>query len=430
MTIQDSVPTGGTTAEQAEGLPDVNVETYPFPLVQSLLDQAANFNLFAQPEPPGAAEPTITPHDPADFFGIHAGYGFAIRSSLHRFDAPIGEVSRALGVQARQSVGKAKGRFESRWLIAAEGFDWDPGREPPPAIFNPASSQRFAMLDSRFKVGTRGDSLEGYGVGRTFPVDVGGVPHLLVSGIGNLTRGHGRFQGLSGGFALNGRLYQSGFQGNVTLRLPDPKGRVRTDRPVPGIETPIPFPDDTATYLVLRGEKQDRYVRTEYGPPPGPGLVNLVTPAKMHSVKFPWTEHGRGGLRTRKEVGQTVADLRASVNLDILAPPGTADRPNSFTTENTYTFRTPDGHEVGTVRAFVSFGKSFSLEFPSAPGQPGMRYGGYGPILSGSGVFAGAQGSVTVNSAIGIRPHALSMINVLRLVDPVGEYRPGSQGTP
>src|SRR5437868_2542370 len=38
-------------------LPDINAETYPFPVVQQLLDQAAYFNLFSRPDTrcPGVA---------------------------------------------------------------------------------------------------------------------------------------------------------------------------------------------------------------------------------------------------------------------------------------------------------------------------------------------------------------------------------------
>ena len=47
-----------------------------------------------------------------------------------------------------------------------------------------------------------------------------------------------------------------------------------------------------------------------------------------------------------------------------------------------------------------------------------MRYAGIGPIVGGTGQFEGVQGSLFVNSAIGIQPHALSMLNVLRIIDP------------
>ena len=42
-----------------------------------------------------------------------------------------------------------------------------------------------------------------------------------------------------------------------------------------------------------------------------------------------------------------------------------------------------------------------------------------------TGVFAGAQGILTVNSLIGISPHTLSLMHCLHLVDPDRRYRLG-----
>ncbi len=101
---------------------------------------------------------------------------------------------------------------------------------------------------------------------------------------------------------------------------------------------------------------------------------------------------------------------------------------DAFETENVYTFVDRDGGRPGSIRADVVLGRSFGLRFPGRPEQLAMRYGGFGPIVETRGPFRGVRGLVSVNSAIGIAPHALSMLNVLQLVDPEGRFRAGGGG--
>jgi hypothetical protein len=434
----ESVGSGGaegTAALRAPSppLPDVNAETHPYSRVQAWLDEAVCFDLHARPRPAGReGEVTLTPEAPEDYFGIQGGYGLVVDSSLQRFETRWrpGPVPAA-----EHAAGGSGGSLRSRWLVSTDAMEWSPGTEPPPAIFDPWRSQPFAMLDCEIEIGDRGDGLVGYGVGRTFPVTVAGRPRLLAAAVGTLLDGHGRFRGMDATFALNGEITEGlGFRGNVTVRAPDPEGRLRTGREVPALLSDAALPDeDDGTYLVLRGEKESARVRTVYGEPPGAGRVTLVTPARMRAVAFPFTCAGRGGLRGRMVVGPEVARLQASVALDILAPAGTLQRPNDFTTRNVYTFLDARGEPVGTLEARVVLGKSFHLSFPGAPDQPAMRYGGFGPIVGATGRFEGVRGLVSLNSAIGVAPHALSMVNVVRLVDPLGRFRTGggpAGGTP
>jgi hypothetical protein len=411
-----------TGVSPAPPLPDVNAETHPYPRVQALLDEAVSFNLFAQPDPrPEGGVWTLTHYAPDDYFGIQGGYGVVVRSGLHRFETTLdpGQESRV-----RQGIGPRGGSLRSRWLISTDAMEWSPGKEPPPAILDPWRSQPFALLDFEVEIGERGDGFTGYGVGRTFPITVDGRPRLLAAAVGTALQGRGRLQGMEGTFALNGELTEElGFRGDLTVRAPDPFGKVRTEREIPALAAGVGLAGDEGSYLVLRGEKEHREVRTEYGPAPGPGLVSLVTPAMMRSGAYPFSEAGRGGLRARMEVGSVVARLQANVVLDLFAPPGTTASPNDFTTHNVYTFLDASGAAIGTIEAQVVVGKSFQLSFPGAPDQAAMRYGGFGPVLGGTGRFAGARGMVSLNSAIGVAPHALSMINVIRLVDPAGRFR-------
>jgi len=68
-------------------------------------------------------------------------------------------------------------------------------------------------------------------------------------------------------------------------------------------------------------------------------------------------------------------------------------------------------------------GISFGLQFPGAPGQKGVRFAGFGPITGGDGPLQGARGLLTVNSLIGIAPHALSLMHALHLIDTEGRFR-------
>ena len=118
--------------------------------------------------------------------------------------------------------------------------------------------------------------------------------------------------------------------------------------------------------------KKNKNVKTTFGPPPGGGLVSLITPSEMRSVQYQYDIMPGRGPRAEMIVG------------DVLGP-----------------------------------------TFPDGPQQPGVRFAGFGPIQGGTGFFAGVQGMLTVNSLIGISPHALSLMHVLHIIDPDGKYRSG-----
>jgi hypothetical protein len=406
---------GGAAGPPA--LPDVNAQIYPFDVVQRLLDQTANFSLFAVPERHHAESATLTPNDPGDWFGLNGGYGVAVGCVLHRFESVVGAPAGGR-VPVAQAIGEGVATFRSRWLFGPADLEWATGREPPPALFDPWRSQRFAALDTRFIFAGGKDGCEGYGVGRTFFVSAGGRPQTLAGAVGNLTGGFGKFHGLEGTFVLTGTLTaELGFRGVVTLRVVDPHGKLRTGREIPPLRA-AHGAHPGATFIVVRGVKQDSSVHTTYGPPPDERRVSLVTPSQMRSARYSASGRGPGGLNAEMRVGAPVGRFSATVYFDLLAPPGTADRPVPFTTEELYEFLDADGRVVGTVTAGVVEGQSFGLRFPAAPEQPGVRFAGFGPVTGGTGPFAGARGMLTVNSLIGISPHALSLLHTLHLLEP------------
>lgn len=410
-------------AEIPTALPDVNAETHPYEVVQHLLDLTANFSLCAVPDRDRSGRAGLTPGHPEDFFGINGGYGLAVASDIRRFESVVRIPETGRTVWTDQRSGELAGRFHSRWLLGPSDLGWTPKVLPPPAIFDPWASQRFAMLDTEFDFG-EGDGCKGYGIGRTYPVNLQGRPMLLAGGVGNLMQGMGRFHDHEGTFVLAGRIRELGFVGNISCRIVDNAGDLRTDREIPSL-TAVQDPDPMATVLVFRGVKKDRTVRTTYGPPPGGDRVSLITPSQMRSVRYGFTSRG-GRLRTGMQVGPVIAHMTAEVFFNLLAPPGTAAAPVPFTTRELYTFLDGKGQTVGTIRTGVVDGVSFDLKFPQAPKQKGVRFAGFGPIEGGTGVFEGVQGMLTVNSLIGIAPHALSLLHVLYLIDPQQRFRKGS----
>jgi len=314
-------------------------------------------------------------------------------------------------------------------MVSPDDFGWVPGQEPIPVLVDPLLSQRFVMLDSRFAFGDGKDSFQGYGVGRTFPVTTHGRTQLLAGAVGNLTEGFGKFKGLEGTYMLNGSITPAfGFLGNITLRVVDWDGKLRTDSEIRPLEQ-ISDPNPGVTYILLHGQKKDQYQKTAYIFGTGGSVLGLDTPAQWRSAQYSFTDRGYRGLRSNRSVFEIVGALDAKIYTNLLAPPGTADAPALFTTQELYTFVDRDGRTVGTITAGVAEGESFNLTFPAAPGQPGLRFGGFGPIQGGTGPFVGVQGMLTVNSLIGISPHVLSLMHVLRIIDPDGRFRAGFNGT-
>jgi|SRR5712671_2563854 len=410
---------------QTPTLPDVNAETYPYEYVQRLLDQTANLSLYAVPDPKYRDQACITPYNPADFFGINGGYGIDLRSALHRFDSTTVPSRLRHAMDVEQTIGEEVGVLSGRFLFGPENLPWTPGHEPPPAIFDPWRSQKFAFVDGEMRF-NREQGCRGYGVGRTFPLTLNGKPTVFAGAVGNVTSGSGKFREHEGTFVMTGYITEDlGFLGNITCRIVDPKETFRTDREIYGLSAKSD-PDPQSMYVVLRGTKKDRNVKTTFGPPPGRDLVSLITPSLMRTAQFGFVRRGPGAPYMSMQVGQVVAEMEADVGFNLMVPPGTAENPVPFTTKEIYRFIDADGDVAGTVSAGVVEGISFNLKFPSAPGQPGVRFAGFGPITGGTGQLEGARGMLTVNSLIGIAPHALSLLHVLHLADPEREIRRAS----
>ncbi len=396
-------------------LPDINAQTYPFEIVQYLLDQAGYFNLYSVPAETGKAAITQSGRIT----------GIAVREQLKRFDIRLRGPSSARGFLASNRVGEQVGEFASRWVFIPDNFVAVPDREPPPTVLDPARGQRFVMLDGKCTFEGAHDGFEGFGTGKTFPSVEDGRPRLLVAATGTLLRGFGRFEGLEGTYTYVGTVNpDSGFQGSLLIRVMDPEERLQTENRLPPLEIGED-PEPGVTYLLFRGQKRDQNQHTAYNFTADGQVNGLDVVQQLRTLDIDCATRGEKGMRSSREVGPVVGRMSSKILFNLFNPgaPGTALAPIPFKSYNVYTFLDDDGRTIGSFDADGSEGRTFNLKLMGAPGQQALRFGAFGPLLNGKGEFAGIEGLMTDNSVVGIAPHAIVTLYVVRVNDPSGKYR-------
>ncbi|HEY6253579.1 MAG TPA: hypothetical protein VI685_26775 [Candidatus Angelobacter sp.] len=411
-----SAPAGGGAPPPA-ALPDINAETYPFDTVVHLLDEAAYQNMFSIPAG-GHSEPILGRE------GFGGVIGLKVKEHLHRFSIVMQPPTRS-HVSTSNTIGEQVARFEHRWMFAPDGFPALPTREVPEIAFDSSRSQRFVMLDSICRFENGRDGFRGFGTGRTYPTHVNGQTQLLAGAVGSILEGFGKFKGHEGTYTYCGTLSpQEGFRGNVLCRVVDPDGNLRTENSLPSLD-PGPEPEPGITYLMFRGQKKNRNQKTEYNIGPDGQVAGLNVHQQLRQVLIDSADRGRGGPRSVISFGPTIGNMSAKILFNLLNPgaPGTALSPIPFKSYNQYAFTDQQGRDVGVVEADGGEGRTFNLTLVGAPGQKALRFGGVGPIVKGSGLFEGMQGLMADNSVVGVAPHALSTLYVLRVNDPDGKYR-------
>ena len=117
--------------------------------------------------------------------------------------------------------------------------------------------------------------------------------------------------------------------------------------------------------------------------------------------------------------------MTSEIDFNLLNPgaPGTPLAPIPFAAVNRFTLVDASGRTVGTFVGDGGEGRTFTMEVDGAPGQKGLRFGGFGPLREGTGCFEGVRGLMTDNSVVGLAPHVTSTLYVLRIEDPEGRYR-------
>ena len=383
---------------------------YSADVIQHLLDKAAYFNLYSSPSGQTSGTRVVRRSD--------CEIGFQIRERLHRFEIVMEPPDLEFGLRASNAVGEEIGNFESRWLFCPDDFEALPHTEPPPTSFDPMKHQRFVMLGGDCVLGNNGDGFRGFGTGATFPARGGNV---LTAAVGNVMEGRGRLKDLVGTYTYCGTLNSDeGFRGSLMLRVMDPAGAIASGAQLPAIDSEG-WPERGITYLMFRGQatETDKVV-------PFTGGLNVAQQLRLFQTEA--SARGPQDLRSTTHVGQTIGGIDAQIIFNPAAPGGDALDPIPYTAFDEYKFTDRRGQSIGSFFIDEGEGRTFNLQLPGAPGQPAIRFGGFGPILRGTGSLAGAVGLMTDNSVVSFIPHVSASVYVIRVDDPRGKYRAHVRG--
>jgi hypothetical protein len=388
---------------------DVSPET-----IQRLIDQVAGFNLFVRPEGGNAS-------------GRDGSTGFVLSETLHRFDVTL-QPPTSQGLQATNIFGEAVGKVDIRWFMIPDSFVARPGVQPPATRLDPSISQRFVMQETTFSFGDGRDGFRSFGTGRTFPMLVGDEPRVVVGAIGNITEGFGKLRGHEGNYTVCGDLTPNGFKGNILVRVQDNNGNLRTKDALTPIQ-PQDDPDPQTTYLLWaaqKGKGTDQENSASFGSDGQLRGLNIPTQLKLLELDFA----ARDGFQARDiqagaVIGREIGFGRGSVpGAD---PSGTALNPFLFEGVARYSFFDSSGKTVGAITTNVLEGRRFDMRLPDAPTAPGLRFGFFGPILYGQGIFSGCEGMFYGATASVFNPppgdHIITHFYMARMNDPQGKFR-------
>lgn len=387
--------------------------------VQALVDRAAHFNMYSLPERGGANVDITAPGD------AQSVIGWRIHEVLHRFEILCEAPTDRNPLRGRHRVGEVAARFSHRWMLTPDDFVASPDREPPPTRLDPSRSQRFVMLDGRCTFGSGEDGFRGFGAGHTVPTTVNGRPRLLATAVCTILEGFGKFRGHEEGTYLYcGTITpRRGFQGNLLLRLTDRQDTFRTDDAFPALEQRRD-PEPGVTWLMFRGQAvPSDPVTPRVGPDGRP--IGLTVVQGLRLLELDFKVRGRGGLQTTDRFGPMIGRITAHVNFDPTAPGGTSLNPIPFSTFDEFVFFDREGRRVGGFTGDSSEGRVFNTQIS---GLPGIRFGGVGQALTGTGPFEGINGLMTDNSTVLFSPHVSASIYLLRVEDPRGRFRAALRG--
>jgi hypothetical protein len=389
--------------------PDVDPTTYRLETVAHQLKQAAYFSIFSIANPASPNRPILL--WPGLSFLITA---VEVNEQLHRFEATVEPPLHARGLRAVDRVGEPVASVHIRWTPIPENFEAAPERVPPTTVLNPFCSQRFTMVDGRFQFQDRAQSgFKGFGAGRTFPVQEGGKGRLRIGAVIDILEGLGTLKDLTGTVVVNGYIEPPrGLGLNLLVRIMDPTGRLKATSALTPLHE-IADPDPDAVFMFFLGEVDPEQPVTLNVAPDGRILGSNVHEL-LRLVHIGFDLHTSYGLRSRTTEGPIVGAVRATLFFNPLDP-----RPVSpiRTSNGVFTFFDGDRRVIGTVQANMVEGRALRTALAGAP-MPVFRFGGFGPILGGSGQFSGADGMMSMNSAVSVFPRTLSNLYIFRFYDP------------
>jgi hypothetical protein len=381
--------------------------------LQFWIDGAAHFNMFSMPDPAVASPAIFASGDSENIIG------FNIHEVLHRFGVVMETCKAQTSVRARNTIRERAGKSKHRWLLAPDDFVGSPGHEPPPTTLNPTRPQRFIMLDSVCTFGDGSAGFRGFGTGRTLPVTIDGQPQLLATAVGTIVQGSGKLKGHEEGtYVYCGTISaQRGFTGNMLLRVMDSQHDLSTDNALQVFGfTPNPQPE--IIYFLFRGQAAPLDRVAPWVAPSG-RQTGLIVEQGLRQLDLDFTSVGPGSLRSTAEVGPSIGRITAYVTFDVTAPGGSIIDPIPFTSYDEFVFQDHEGKRIGTLVANSNEGRVFHTQ---VAGLPGIRFGGTGQILKGTGIFEGISGLMTDNSVVVFSPHVSASVYVLRIHDPQGKF--------
>jgi hypothetical protein len=376
--------------------------------MQYEVDRAAHFNMFAMPDERSAIQAI------AGGKGSGPVIGYEIHEALHRFEIETFPPDCMHPIRARNTIGECAGVFRHRWMFMPADYHAAPDRDPPETVFTHGGYQRFAMLDSICTFGDGADGFRGFGSGNMRPSTGSRASRQLVTAIGTIVEGFGRFQGHEEGTYVYCGAFdpERGFTGSVLLRVMDRDGILQTDRALPEID-PRANPEPDVVYMLFRGQAvpSDAVSSETKGLSVDQGIRLLHLDCSIGS---------RRGVESTSSVGPRVGKVTAHVTFDPAAPGGGILDPIPFTSSDEFVFRDLRGEPAGSLRATSTEGRVFHT---SIGGRQGLRFGGTGDLLSGTGSFQNAVGLMTDNSIVLFDPHVSASVYVLRLEDPEGRFQ-------
>lgn len=210
------------------------------------------------------------------------------------------------------------------------------------------------------------------------------------------------------------------------LRVMDPEEVIQTVGTLPTLDAGG-WAEPGITYLMFRGQATES---DKVAPLIGANgqLQGLNVAQQLRLFLTDASARGRGGLRSTSQIGQVIGEIDAQIIFNPSAPGGGPLDPIPYTAYDEYKFTDSRGESVGSLFIDEGEGRTFNMPLAGAPGQPAIRFGGFGPILRGSGSLVGAEGLMTDNSVVSFTPHVSASVYVIRVNDPEGKYRVGGSG--
>ncbi|HZG50514.1 MAG TPA: hypothetical protein VEZ40_00135 [Pyrinomonadaceae bacterium] len=399
--------------------------------LQALIDQTVSINAFVTSDRTQSGCAINARGNSGEIVGVRC------RGQLNRFDIEL-ELPSESGVKAASTLGERVGSVDLRWMVIPHSYAARSDREPPLTRLDTRYSQRIAMQEMTFSFGDGRDGFYSFGAGRTFPFASGSRPGaVVVSAIGNVTEGFGKFQGHVGNYTLCGELTPGGgFAGHIIARIVDERGDLRTRESLPSAGAGGERPDPQFTYLMWLAQKGKSAAQANRpSMTPDGQLRGMNIPMELKRGHFTFTAAGRDGFRSSPvRVGEVIGLEEGFGRGPQTAErqDGTALSPSLFEGVARYSFDDRGGRRLGAFTTNVLEGRRFDYRYASAPDEVSWRFGFFGPILYGSGCFRGVEGMFYGASNSFFKPppgdHVITHCYFARLYDPEGKFRSASGG--